>query len=1313
MNLSTDLIIPVIESHASLAKEEDRKWIISLYPKTLEWTMNDMKDTISIFQKLEYKEDIYDEEMDVCNDAEGAMLRINGIYNISRYCQYENPESAEGKWYKYSHIEDTESKKIPDMFSLKVVSKVIEERELEEKNGPQAWNIMMKTYAIMKRITYTDTETGVKYMICMTKRSVSPAQNMIQSGVSGLPLKVEYSLMCPPEMEAKEVVVSIVRMLQIIEQNSSPITNDQRKSVLQSYNSLIEKVRDKRIFKEDYYLAPKPMTLEQIHLSDPGITYGQITILNGYAVTDKADGERMLLYVDENGYAHLINSAFEVRGTGLRAKRDILYNTLLDGEYLMPNKRLDGVERDLFAVFDVYFVGGESVMGLPLVYTGKVEPIVKKESVKETVKETTKTSTKKETTSAKITGKSRMDIMNSIMEGSLWEHDKDASVELIAKQHIAASGMDMFAACRKILENATKRGARYDIDGLVFTPTDLPVMGYYPNKPVMLKTVSSTWDRVLKWKPPEQNSIDFSVTVYKNPVKELTMRANYAKVKLSSGYSALKNEEISVRRGLELLQTRFSERNLKDDYVLKEFTPQYKYEIGIQYAYVPYMPDGTIRAENGDEIVDGSIVEFYYDISEKRPISYRWKPMRVRNDKMRNTITPTTDVQTKKGRHNIKTIKANDWKTATSIWKSIHEPVTKEMITGLQKAPQLLKEAMNLQVRLLGSDAVYYGRNVTREHLLSVEMLNFHNSVIKDSLYKWPIDIPKQNLLELACGMAGDMNRWNDTRTGFAFRNVLGVDLVRDNITKAVDGAYARVLKPRYYREDEKRIYQNHVFVIGDCAKSLHNGASSKGLDRDSEDVLLELYGKTARRRFLTTIPPFAKNGFDMVSCQFAIHYFFETEEKLKGFMANIRDNLRHGGVFITTFMDGNTVEKLIREKGKNGLVEGRKLDGKVVVWAIRRIRLNTSGDEIPEEEAEDNISEIEETPEANELEEIQPEETVGGAPTRRGTKIVIYDPINNDEKEAKLINVPADGNCMFISLELAAFGEEKSETRDGIWMRNKIIEKMREILSTDTAEAKELYENIKLNIDNLSPDVKEEASKNISEDLYLASSSDFSSSSSADDDTKPYVERVNGYLKWMSQKKIWGTQIELRVASDLLERPVYVYQTDKKIKKAKAFTIGETKYPNKTPVMVWYNGIDHYKVIIENEKVPKKSAVPTEEAFPVSKPPAISVIPLAVKMQTSPVKEEKARFGRIIDVYLENTNRLIPEYLVDFNILQKYADQYGLELVHDGMFSDTYQAFKTKNPDAFPEFDKDLVQQQFSFLNRWAVFRRKPQGFM
>lgn len=1289
MNISTELIMPILEEHAGLAaSEENRRWVISFYPKTVEWSTTDMKDTISMFQKTGYREDVYDEKLVVYNEADSTSLHVNGIHNISRYCQNENPASSDARWYRYSVIEGNAVTQIPDIFSLKMTSKIEEERSLDSANQPPQWGTSMKLYKLEKRISYTDEKSGMRYMITMTKTHDVPAQTMIASGVSGKNPVIGYSIQCPQGVSTKDVVVSIVRMLQIIEQNRFPMTTEQQKNVLAGYDALVSKVRDKKYFKDPYYLAPKPLTLEQEHISDPGITYGQLTILDGYAVTDKADGERMLMYIGDDGAAYLINNGFEVRGTGWRVKRDTLYNTLLDGEFLPLNKRLDGSDKDLFAAFDIYFVGGESVMGLPLIASPK-SAVSATSAVQASPKEE---KTAREKKPERVMDKTRYEIMKTVLEGHMWEHDKDAALELISKRHIAANGNEMFAACRQLLEEAVKKGARYDIDGLVFTPASLPVLGYYPGKPVTIKSASSTWDRVLKWKPPQQNSIDFCVSIDKNPIKSQAARGTtYAKLMISCGYSALKNEEISVSRGLKLLQTRISERDLKDSYILKSFTPQYRYEKGIEYAYIPYA-NGVLRAENGDEITDGAVVEFGYDKSDKRPISYRWRAMRVRNDKMRNPVTPspTEDVQPRRARYQIKTIKANDWKTATSVWKSIHEPVTREMITGVQRAPQLIKDAIDLQARLLGTDAVYYGRNVTREHLLSVEMLNFHNTVIKDNLYKWQ-NYPKNNLLELACGMAGDMNRWQDPVTGFAFRNILGVDLVRDNITKAIDGAYARVLKPRY---GAPRRHQNYVFVIGDCAKPLHNGAAARGYDKDSEEVLRELYGKASNKRYLTIIPPFARDKFDMVSCQFAIHYFFEKREKLEGFMANVRDNLRPNGLFIATFMDGASVERLIREKGKNGLVEGRKLDGAAVVWAIRRIYDASIGEE-PEHEA---VAEQPEETNANAYEEIPPLMMDGGAPPRKMTMLEVFDPSTNGKRSLRLANVPGVGDCMFVSLEVAAFGKDKSSTRNGIWMRTKIVSMMRQILSKNDNRAKELYEDMKLHINNISPEVKDEAEKAVSKKLYTPTSS--SSSSSPKEEGKGYAERMAGYLDWMSQRKVWGTQIELRIAMDVLERPIQIYQTDVTTNRTSAHTIGEDKYPNVPPVMVWYNGTDHYKALLE-------PAV-EEPEVPMSSPPQ-SLAPPFKQLQIQPQqKDEDSKFGRIIDVYLENTNRLIPEYLVDFNLLYDYANRYGLELVQDGMFSDTYKAFKEKNPNSFPEFDKDTVQQQFSFLNRWVVFRRK-----
>ena len=75
---------------------------------------------------------------------------------------------------------------------------------------------------------------------------------------------------------------------------------------------------------------------------------------------------------------------------------------------------------------------------------------------------------------------------------------------------------------------------------------------------------------------------------------------------------------------------------------------------------------------------------------------------------------------------------------------------------------------------------------------------------------------------------------------------------------------------------------------------------------------------------------------FDIITCLFAIHYFFESQEKLEGFLSNVSNNLKSGGLFMATFMDGGSVEKALNEAGGK-IVEGRKTfeEGSVPIWAI------------------------------------------------------------------------------------------------------------------------------------------------------------------------------------------------------------------------------------------------------------------------------------------------------------------------------------------------------------------------------------------
>ena len=50
--------------------------------------------------------------------------------------------------------------------------------------------------------------------------------------------------------------------------------------------------------------------------------------------------------------------------------------------------------------------------------------------------------------------------------------------------------------------------------------------------------------------------------------------------------------------------------------------------------------------------------------------------------------------------------------------------------------------------------------------------------------------------------------------------------------------------------------------------------------------------------------------SFDIIVCNFTLHYFFESEEKLDNAMINISNRLKKGGYFIGTSLDGRFIEE-------------------------------------------------------------------------------------------------------------------------------------------------------------------------------------------------------------------------------------------------------------------------------------------------------------------------------------------------------------------------------------------------------------------
>jgi hypothetical protein len=94
-----------------------------------------------------------------------------------------------------------------------------------------------------------------------------------------------------------------------------------------------------------------------------------------------------------------------------------------------------------------------------------------------------------------------------------------------------------------------------------------------------------------------------------------------------------------------------------------------------------------------------------------------------------------------------------------------------------------------------------------------------------------------------------------------------------------------------------------------------------------------------------------------------------------------------------------------------------------------------------------------------------------------------------------------------------------------------------------------------------------------------------------------------------------------------------------------------------------------------------------------------------------------KTSYGKKIDVYIENTQKFIPEYIVSFKVLVEKAKQHGLELAETEMFEEAFKRLKEKIPEAEEDYshldndilqlDKDVIQKRFSFLNQYAVFKK------
>ena len=164
------------------------------------------------------------------------------------------------------------------------------------------------------------------------------------------------------------------------------------------------------------------------------------------------------------------------------------------------------------------------------------------------------------------------------------------------------------------------------------------------------------------------------------------------------------------------------------------------------------------------------------------------------------------------------------------------------------------------------------------------KMRKFHNKV-KEYLYnKYCKDI--HNLLELCSGKGGDLHKWIYNN----IKNVYGYDISEKNIAECIrrtsqinsQGKFNTKLNTKFYKLDLTKNNSNEI-----------------------------IYNNNP-------------DGFNVISCQFGIHYFFESESNVNNLIKILDKSLNNNGYFIITFLDNTKLDNLFNNKNltyyeKNG----------------------------------------------------------------------------------------------------------------------------------------------------------------------------------------------------------------------------------------------------------------------------------------------------------------------------------------------------------------------------------------------------------
>jgi hypothetical protein len=219
----------------------------------------------------------------------------------------------------------------------------------------------------------------------------------------------------------------------------------------------------------------------------------------------------------------------------------------------------------------------------------------------------------------------------------------------------------------------------------------------------------------------------------------------------------------------------------------------------------------------------------------------------------------------------------NSINTANNNWKTIINPVLLSRLGGF--SDYIIPEPYKPK----------------RSESYFINMRRFHNDIKRKLISD---NCLPTSLIDLACGKGADLNKW----VSHEINHVIGIDINKKNIL---------IAKTRL--ENIKKI------------KKLEDTSSYEFYEYDLRYYGLFEFLKKQNR--YNVIPS------DNITCNFAIHYFFQTENIFHKFLENVKRNLNLKGKFIITLFDGQKIYDLLKNENEIS----RSDDGEVM-FSIKKM---------------------------------------------------------------------------------------------------------------------------------------------------------------------------------------------------------------------------------------------------------------------------------------------------------------------------------------------------------------------------------------